>query len=243
MPFTQAPAGARRMTEWSSPAGLGRGRRGASNRMVQSRSTPSEAKPGSLWTWGPAPNPAATPRVCHRPPGCTRGSPHSSAHPGTLWCWLSCRLRRCDVAWCGPHLKPHQNYNRSRKFCFHHPGNVPVIRGNQAMVLAMVLLSLLGSVESMSYTAVHLQSRWLNIVSISDMIEGSYRSWDLYTTGQLVDSLLQKRKPVFIKRKWNHVVFSRATILSFHPILRYNVDLSLDSSILLHINHAASHGS
>ena len=41
------------------------------------------------------------------------------------------------------------------------------------------------------------------------MIEGSYRSWDLYTTGQLVDGVQQKkkkrkekkRKPVFIKRK------------------------------------------
>ena len=28
----------------------------------------------------------------------------------------------------------------------------------------------------------------------------------------------KKRKPVFIKQKWNHVVFSRATILSFHPV-------------------------
>ena len=58
-----------------------------------------------------------------------------------------------------------------------------------------------------------------NCVIVSDMIEGSYRSWDLYTTGQLVDGLQQKkRKPVFIKWKWNHVVFSRATILSFHPV-------------------------
>ena len=69
----------------------------------------------------------------------------------------------------------------------------------------------------MSYTAAHLWFRSLNIVSFSDMIEGSYRSWDLYTTGQLIDGLQQKKKPVFIKRKWNHVVFSRATILSFHP--------------------------
>ena len=52
------------------------------------------------------------------------------------------------------------------------------------------------------------------------MIEGSYRSWDLYTTDQLVDGLQQKRKPVFIKRKWNHVIFSRATILSFHPVVK-----------------------
>ena len=70
----------------------------------------------------------------------------------------------------------------------------------------------------MSCTAAHLRSRSWNIVSLSDMIEGSYRSWDLYTTGQLVDGLQQKRKPVFIKRKWNHVVFSRVTILSFDPL-------------------------
>ena len=41
----------------------------------------------------------------------------------------------------------------------------------------------------------------------------------LYTTGQLVDGQQKERKPVFIKRKWNHVIFSRATILSFHPVL------------------------
>ena len=52
-------------------------------------------------------------------------------------------------------------------------------------------------------------------------VEGSHLSWDLYTTGQLVDGPQQKkkkRKPVFIKRKWNHVVYSGATILSFHPV-------------------------
>ena len=78
----------------------------------------------------------------------------------------------------------------------------------------------------MSFRAAYLRSRSLNIVSLSDMIEGSYRSWDLYTTGQLVDGLQQKkkkkekkrRKPVFIKRKWSHVVFSRATISSFHSV-------------------------
>ena len=133
MPFPQAPAGARRilggwrrsgwlwccgrscwwcsrrMTKRSSPAGSGRGwSGGGSERRVQSRSTSSEAKPGSLWTRGPASSSAATPRVYHRPPDCTRGSPYSSAHPGTLRCWLSSQLRRCEVAWCGPHLKPHQ---------------------------------------------------------------------------------------------------------------------------------------
>ena len=49
----------------------------------------------------------------------------------------------------------------------------------------------------MSCTAAHLQSRSLNIVSLSAMIEGSYRFWDLYTTGQLVDGLLQKKKTGF----------------------------------------------
>ena len=72
------------MTKRSSPTGSGRGKREGSERMAQSRSTPSEARPGSLWTCGPALNPAATLRVCHRPSDCTRGSPHSSAHPGTL---------------------------------------------------------------------------------------------------------------------------------------------------------------
>ena len=73
----------------------------------------------------------------------------------------------------------------------------------------------------MSCTAAHLRSRSLNIVSLSDIIEGSYRSWDLYTTSQLVDGLQQKRKPVFIKPNWNNVVFSRATILSFHLVYIY----------------------
>ena len=51
--------------------------------------------------------------------------------------------------------------------------------------------------RDMSCTAVHLWSRLLNIVSLSDMIEGSYRSWDLYTTGQLVDGPQQKKKTGF----------------------------------------------
>ena len=59
------------------------GGEGGCERRVQSRST-SEAKPGSLWTCGPASSPAATPRICHQPPDCTRGSPHSSAHPLVL---------------------------------------------------------------------------------------------------------------------------------------------------------------
>ena len=33
--------------------------------------------------------------------------------------------------------------------------------------------------------------------TLSDMIEDSYRSWDLYTTGQLVDGLQQKKENQF----------------------------------------------
>ena len=73
---------------------------------------------------------------------------------------------------------------------------------------------------------VFLKRKWNHVVFSRATIlsfhpvEDSYRSWDLDTTGQLVDGLQQKqkRKPVFIKLKWNHVVFSRATILSFHPV-------------------------
>ena len=46
----------------------------------------------------------------------------------------------------------------------------------------------------MIWIAALLRSRSLNIVSFLDMIEGSYRSWDLYTTDQLVDGLQQKKK-------------------------------------------------
>ena len=49
----------------------------------------------------------------------------------------------------------------------------------------------------MSCAVAYLRSRSLNIVSLSDMIEGSYRFWDLYTTGQLVDGLQQKKENRF----------------------------------------------
>ena len=44
-------------------------------------------------------------------------------------------VRWHDVALTWNHTKDH---NRSRKLCFHHPGHVPVIRGNSAMVLAVI---------------------------------------------------------------------------------------------------------
>ena len=154
MPFPRAPAGAqrilggwrrsdwlwwcgrscwwcsRRMTKRSSPAGSGRRWRAVSERRVQSRSTPSEAKPGSLWTCGPAPSPAATPTVCHRPPDCTRGSytlQHILVHCGVDFQASFEDVRWHDVALIWNYTKDH---NRSRKLCFPHPGHVPLIPGN-----------------------------------------------------------------------------------------------------------------
>ena len=45
-------------------------------------------------------------------------------------------------------------------------------------------------------------------------------------------SATKKRKPVFIKRKWNHVVFSRVTILSFHPVL---ADFKVQTNVLFNL--------
>ena len=126
-----------RMTKRSNPAGSGQGRREASERRIQSCSTPSEAKPGSLWTCGPVPSPGATPRVCQQPPDCTRGSSHYLAHLGILWCWLSSQLRRSEVAWCGLPLHHLQRVVWCVELCpqaLNHPdfhfegaGNGPVV--------------------------------------------------------------------------------------------------------------------
>ena len=129
MPFPQAPAGgrrilsgwrrsgwlwccgrsywwcSRRMTKRSSPAGSGQGRRGASERRVQSRSTPFEAKLGSLWS------PAATPRICHWLPDCTKGSPHSSTHPGTQTDFEDVRWHDVALTW---NYTKDQNHSRPK---------------------------------------------------------------------------------------------------------------------------------
>ena len=125
-------------------------------------------------------------------------------------------VRWHDVALTSNHTKDH---NHSRKLCFHHPVHVPVIRENPDLHFegagnGPVVITWIGRGHEL-----YSGASPISLVSLSDMIEGSYRSWDLYITGQLVDGLQQKkRKLVFIKRKWNHVVFSRAIILSFHPV-------------------------
>ena len=67
------------------------------------------------------------------------------------------------------------------------------------------------------------------------MIKGFYRSWNLYTTGQLVDGLQQKKENRFLLNgNGINVVFSRATILSFHPVFNHlEIFFSLSTGSLL----------
>ena len=97
-------------------------------------------------------------------------------------------------------LKPSLFVGRCRKLCFHHQEHVPVIRGNPAMVLAvvhLVLAEVLFVWKEPEPVQRCISDLSLNIVSLSDMIEGYNRSWDLYTTGQLVEGLPQKKKTGF----------------------------------------------
>ena len=134
-------------------------------------------------------------------------------------------VRWHDVTLTWNHTKDH---NCSRKLCFHQPGHIPVIRGNSDLHFegagnGPVVITWIVR-ESMSCTVAHCWSRSLNIVSLSDMIEGSYCSWDLYATGQLVYGLQQKKENWFsLNGNGIYIVFSRVTILSFHPVLTYKL--------------------
>ena len=154
MPFPQAPAGAwwilggwrqsgwlwccgrscwwcsRRMTKRSSPAGFRSGEEGVNERRVQSHSTP-KAKPGSsLDLWAGAESCCPHPGSCHRPPDCTRRSPHSSAKSRYT---LVLTFKPTSKMWGGmmwPSLWNHtKDHDCSWKLCFHHLGHVSVIRG------------------------------------------------------------------------------------------------------------------
>ena len=113
------------MTKQSSPVGSGQGRRGASERRVQSRSTSSEAEPGSLWTCGLAPSLAATPHLIA--PRDHHTLQHIQVHFGVDFQANFEDVRWHDVALTWNHTRDH---NRSRKLYFHHPGHIPVICGN-----------------------------------------------------------------------------------------------------------------
>ena len=183
------------MTERSSPAGSGRGRSGA---VTEGYKVVALLLKPSLGLFGLV----GRRRVLLPHPGSVTGHliapgdhhilQHIQVHFGVDFQADFEDVRWHDVTLTWNHTKDH---NRSRKLCFHHPKHVPVIRGNPVMHFegagnGPVVITWIG--ESMSCTAAHLLSRSLNIVSYSDMIEGSYLSWDLYTTGQLVACATKK---------------------------------------------------
>ena len=108
--------------------------------------------------------------------------------------------------------------------CFHHPGHVPVIRGNPDLHFegagnGPVVITWI-SREHELYNSTSLISLVEHCVTFRRdrrllSLLGFVHNWPTSRW-----SATKKRKPVFIKWKWNHVVFSRATILSFHPVYK-----------------------
>ena len=122
------------------------------------------------------------------------------------------------------HTKDH---NRSRKLCFHHPGHIPVIRGNPNLHFegagnGPVVITCIGreyelySCASLISLVEHCVSFWHDKRLLS--ILGFVHNWPTSRWSATKKKNKKKKQPVFIKRKWNHVVFSRATIFSFHPV-------------------------
>ena len=157
MPFPQAPAGARwilggwrrsgwlwccgrscwwcsrRMTKRSRPAGSGRGRRGPVREGCKVVALLLKTSLGLFGLVGrrrvllPHPESATGHLIA---PGDHHTLQHIQVHFG-----VNLQADFEDVRWhyvtlTWNHTKDH---NRSRKLCFHHPGNVPVIRGNPGL--------------------------------------------------------------------------------------------------------------
>ena len=247
MPFPHTPAGARRilggwrrsgwlwccgrscwwcsrrMTKRSSQAGSGRGRRRASEKRVQSRSTPSEAKPRSLWTCGPSsillqhPGSASGHLIA---PGDYHTLQHIQVHFGVDFDSDFKDVRWHDVALTWNHTKDH---NRNQKLCFHHPGHVPVIRGNPYLDFegagnGPVVITCIGREHDL-YSGASPISLVEHCVTFRPdrrllSLLGFVHNWP---TSRWSAKKKKKKKTVFIKRKWNHI-FSWVTILSFHPV-------------------------
>ena len=155
MPFSQVPAGARRilgewqrsgwlsccvrscwwcsrrMTKRSSPAGSGRGRRGPVREGYKVLAPLLKSSLGLLglvgWCRVLLPHPGSA--IDHLiAPEDQHTLQHIQVHFGVDFQADFEDMRWHDVALSWNHNKEH---NRSRKLCFHHPGHVPDIRGNQ----------------------------------------------------------------------------------------------------------------
>ena len=197
-------------------------RSGPSERRVQSRSTP-EVKPESLWTCGPAPSPAATPRVCHRPPDCTRGSPHSSAHPGTLWCWLSSWLLKMwgGMMWPSLETSP-KTITLAGNFVFITLGmlNRPGLHFEGADN-GPVNINWIGR-EHEFYCGASPISLVEHCVTFRHdrrllLLLGFVNNWP-----NIRWCSTKKENWFSLKRKWNHVVFSRTTNFIVPPCKNHN---------------------
>ena len=133
-------------------------------------------------------------------------------------------VRWHDVALTWNHTKDH---NRSRKLCFHHPGHVPFIRGNPDLYFegagnGPVVITWIGR-EHELYSGASPISLVEHCVTFRHdrrllSLLGFVHNWPTSRWSVTKKEKKRKRKPVFIKRKWNPVFFSRATILSFHPV-------------------------
>ena len=112
------------------------------------------------------------------------------------------------------------------ELCFHHPGHVPVIRGNPDLhfegagncpvVITWIsrehgLYSGASPISFVEHCVTFRHDR--RLLSLL----GFVHNWPTSRW-----SATKKRKPVFFKRKWNHVIIFRATILSFHLVENKN---------------------
>ena len=131
-------------------------------------------------------------------------------------------VRWHDVALTWNYTKDH---NHSQKLCFHRPGHVPVICGNPDLHFegagnGPVVITWIGR-EHVLYSGASPISLVEHCVTFRHdrrllSLLGFVHNWPTSRW-----SATKKRKPVFIKWKWNHVVFSKVTILSFHPIYTF----------------------
>ena len=246
MPFPQAPAGARRilgewrrsgwlwcrgrscwwcsrrMTKRTSPAGSGRGRRWPVREGYKVVALLLKPSLGLFELVGRR-------RVLLPYPGSATGHliaaedhytlQHIQVHFGVDFQADFEDVRWHDVALTWNHTKDH---NRRRKLCFHHPGHVPVIRGNPDLHFGgagngPVVITWIGRKHEFYSRAFPISLVEYCITFRHDRkllsLLGFVHNWPTSRW-----SATKKGKPFFIKRKWNHVVFSWATILSFHPV-------------------------
>ena len=135
-------------------------------------------------------------------------------------------VRWHDVALTWNHSKDH---NRSRKLWFHHPGHVPLIPGNPDLYFegfgnGPVVITWIGREHELYCGAspISLVEHYVTFRHDRRLLSllGFVHNW-LATRWSATK---KKRKPVFIKRKWNHVVFSRR---EFYRSTLYIQNLSL----------------